>query len=79
VKAEGTETEAAEAKVGGASAAMLKAEAAGAVELKARRLMGGRKVTLAGSKAERNSMGSGECVSSGLQMQGSRRRRAGWK
>ena len=43
------------------------------------RLMGGRKVTLAGSKAERNSMGSGECVSSGLQMQGSRRRRAGWK
>ena len=35
MKAEGTETEAAEAKVGGASAAMLKAEAAGAAELKA--------------------------------------------
>ncbi len=35
MKAEGAETEAAEAKVGGASAAMLKAEAAGAAELKA--------------------------------------------
>ena len=35
MKAEGAETEAAVAKVGGASAAMLKAEAAGAAELKA--------------------------------------------
>ena len=35
MKAEEIETEAAEAKVGGASAAMLKAEAAGAAELKA--------------------------------------------
>ena len=35
MKAEGAETEAAVAKVGGASAAMLKAEAAGAARLKA--------------------------------------------